>query len=139
MASILDLGAVLMPVGTYASNQSFPALQLYPRHLGTSVVTISLQSPPTGAATFILEVASTSAGTYREIARLVWPAGLTGSRDVAVGVSGSAAWRQNNQADWLRLSVQTSTALTGSAWVGKPGGAVGLGSDVGDVLTGVAS
>jgi hypothetical protein len=137
--AIVDSATMLMPAGTYNTTQSFPALQLYPRQLPTAMVTISLQSPPTGAATFLIEVASTQAGTYREIARLVWPSGMTGSKDVSLGVSGNAAWRQGNQAQWLRMSLTTGTALTGSAWLTKPGGAVGTGSDVGDVLTGVAS
>jgi hypothetical protein len=139
MASILDVATVLMPQGTYNSTQSFPALQLYPRQLAPSAVTIALQSPPTAAATFVVEVASTSGGTYREIGRLTWPAGLIGSKDVELGVSANAAWRQNNTAQWLRLSLTTTTSLTGSAWLSKPGGAGGTGSDVGDVLTGVAS
>jgi hypothetical protein len=137
--AIVDLGAVLMPQATYNSSQNFPALQLYPRQLGTSVVTISLQSPPTAAATFALEVASASAGTYREIARLTWPAGTSGSKDVPLGVSARAAWRQDTTSSWLRLSLTTTTSLTGSAWFTKPGDGPGTGSDVGDVLTGSAA
>jgi hypothetical protein len=137
--AIVDLATFVMPAATYNSSQSFPPIQLYPRQLGTSVVTISLQTPPVAAATFAIEVASTSGGTYREIARLVWPAGLTGSRDVPLGVSARAAWRQDNQAQWLRLSLTTSTAFTGSAWLTKPGGAVGTGSVPGNVLTGSAA
>jgi hypothetical protein len=139
MASILDLATVLMPQGAYNSNQSFPALQLYPRQLGTSVVTISLQSPPTASTTFTVEEASTAGGTFTPIGRLTWPAGLIGSKDVEIGVSANAAWRQNNTAQWLRLSLTTTTSLTGSAWLSKPGGAGGTGSDVNDVLTGSAA
>jgi hypothetical protein len=137
--AILDAATVLMPQGTYNSTQSFPALQLYPRQLGPSVVTISVQSPPVAAATFVVEVASTSGGVYREIGRLTWPAGLTGSRDVPLGIAGRAAWMQNNTANWLRLSLTTTGALTGSAWLTKPGDGPGLGADVGDVLTGTAA
>jgi hypothetical protein len=140
MASIVDAGAVLMPAATYNANQSFSVLQLYPRQLPTAVVIISLQSPPTGTATFAIEVASTSGGVYREIARLVWPAGLTGARDVPLGVSARGAWLQNTTSAWLRLSLTTTGALTGSAWLMKPtDGGIGTGADVGDVLTGTAA
>jgi hypothetical protein len=103
------------------------------------VVAVSLQTPPVASATFVVEIASASAGTHREIARLVWPAGLSGSREVPLGVSASAAWMQNNTATWLRLSVTTSTTLTGSAWLTRPGGAVGTGSDTGDIFAGTAA
>jgi hypothetical protein len=135
-----DAATLLMPTGTYNSNQSFPALQVYPRQLATSMVTMSLQSPPTGAATFVVEVASTQAGPYRETARLAWPAGLSGSRDVPLGVSASAAWMQNNQSTWMRLSLTTSTALTGSAWLAKSSdGAPGRGAGPNSVFTGTAA
>jgi hypothetical protein len=139
MASILDLGAMLMPAGTYATSQSFTPILAYPRQLGVSVVTIALQSPPTASATFLIEVASTSGGVYREVARLVWPAGLTGSRDVPLGVSANAAWRQDNTAQWLRLSLTTTGALTGSAWLTKPADGPGLGAGPNAILTGTAA
>jgi hypothetical protein len=138
--AIVDGATILMPAGTYNSNQSFPALQLYPRQLPTAAVVISLQTPPVASATFVVEVASTAAGSYREIARLVWPAGLTGSRDVPLGVNASAAWMQNNTSSWVRIALTTTGALTGSAWVTKASdGGIGTGSDVGDVLTGAAA
>jgi hypothetical protein len=137
--AIPDAGATLMMQGTYNSAQSFPAILAYPRQLPTAEVTISLQSPPTGTATFVIETASTSGGTFREIARLAWPSGFIGSQNVPLGVSSSAAWRQNNQAQWLRLSLATTGALTGSAWLGKPGGAVGVGAGPNQVLTGTAA
>jgi hypothetical protein len=105
--AIVDAATFVMPLGTYNSNQSFPALQVYPRQFGTTMLAISLQSPPVAAATFVVEVAATSGGVYREVGRLTWPAGLTGSREVPLGVSARAAWMQNNQAQWLRISLTT--------------------------------
>jgi hypothetical protein len=137
--AIVDVATMLMPAGTYTSSQSFPALQLYPRQLPTALVTISLQSPPTGAATFVVEVASTQAGSYREIARRAWPPGLTGSQDVPLGVSGSAAWQQDATSTWMRLSLTTSTSLTGSAWLTKPSDGPGLGAGPNPILTGSAA
>jgi hypothetical protein len=139
MASIVDAGAMPMPPGKYNSSQSFKILQLYPRQLPTSVVAISLQTPPVGSATFVVEVSSTAAGTFREIARLAWPSGLSGSREVPLGIGSSSAWMQNNTSSWLRLSLTTTGPLTGSAWLSKPGGAVGIGADVHDVPTGAAA
>jgi hypothetical protein len=140
MASVVDAGTMLMPLGTYNSNQSFTALQLYPRQLGTSVVTINLTTPPVASAVFVVEEASTSGGTYREVGRLTWLAGMSGPQTVPLGVSARAAWMQNNQAQWLRISLTTTGALTGSAWVTKASdGGPGLGAGPNAVLTGVAS
>jgi hypothetical protein len=140
MASILDLGTVLMPQGTYSMSQSFPGIQVHPRQLPTTMVTVTLQTPPVAGATFVAEVASTQAGVYSEVGRLVWPAGLSGSRSVGFGVSPSLAQRLNTTSAWLRLSLTTTGAFTGSAWLSKPSdGGPGTGADVGDIFTGAAA
>ena len=129
MAAILDVSTVLMPQGTYSTSQSFPGLNHHPRQLPTTRVVVSLQTPPVASATFLVEVASTQGGTYSEVGRLVWPAGLAGSQAVGVGVSPSLAQRLNTTSAWLRLSLTTAGALTGSAWLTKPSdGSFGLGS-----------
>jgi hypothetical protein len=87
-------------------------------------------TPPAAAATFVLSVASTQNGTYSEIARLVWPAGSSGSRQVPVGVSGALAQILNNQAAWVRASVTLSGPLTlAGSWLStRSDGGPGLGS-----------
>jgi hypothetical protein len=120
MPSILDLGAVLMAQNTYSTSQSVPAINVHAGKLASTMVTVALQTPPVASAVFALEIASTQNGTYSEIGRLVWPAGLAGSKHVEVGVSPALAQRLNNQAAWLRLSLTTSGPLTGSAWLSKP-------------------
>ena len=129
MPTILDVSTVLVPQGTYSTSQSFPGLAVNPRQIATTMVTIALQTPPVASATFVVEVASTQGGVYSEVGRLTWPAATTGSRQVPLGVSASSAWVKNNQAAWLRLSLTTTGALTGSAWLAKPSdGSFGLGS-----------
>jgi hypothetical protein len=129
MAAILDAATVLMPHGTYSSNQSFPGLALYPRQLPTAAVTIHMLVPPVSSCTFTLEVASTQNGVYSPIAVLTWPAGVVGSRQLAVGANSARAWIANNTSVWARLSLTTTGALTGSAWLSKRAdGGPGLGS-----------
>lgn len=135
MTTTFDAGAVLMTHGTYSSNQSFAPAQLYPRQLATSMLEIHLSSPPSSSCTFVVEVASTSGGVYSPIASLVWPAGLTGAKQVALGVNGSVAASVNNTSQWMRLSLVTTGALTGSAWLTKPtDGGPGFGMDPGDLV-----
>jgi hypothetical protein len=137
---ILDLGAVLMAHGTYSSNQSFPPILLYPRQLPSCTLTIHLLTPPVASAVFTVEVAATQNGVYSASAVVTWPAGVAGARQLTLGVNGSRAWMANHQSLWVRLSLTTSGALTGSAWVTKAAdGGIGTGSDVGDVLTGAAA
>jgi hypothetical protein len=129
MASIVDVATQLMAQNTYTTSQSLPAINVHPGKLATTFVTINLQTPPAASATFALEIAATPNGTYSEIGRLVWPAGLSGSKTVEVGVNAALAQRLNNQAAWMRLSLTTSGPLTGSAWLSKPSdGGPGLGS-----------
>lgn len=119
MASILDLGAVLMPHATYSSNQSFPPILIYPRQLGTALVQVHMLTPPVASCTLAFEVASTSAGVYSVINTYTWPAGVSGSRQPPLGVNSSLAQVLNNQSIWMRLSLTTTGALTGSAWLTK--------------------
>src|SRR4029453_4191020 len=119
MASILDTGTVLMPHATYSTTQSFAPLLLYPRQLGTAALVIHLLTPPAASATFTVEVASTSGGTYSPIGVHVWPAGVSGSRQLALGVNSSLAHKLNTTSLWLRLSLTTTGALTGSAFLTK--------------------
>jgi hypothetical protein len=129
MASILDTATILMPHGTYNSTQSFPGLALYPRQLPTAAVTIHLLTPPVASAVFTLEVASTQNGVYSPVAVLTWPAGVSGSKQLALGANSSRAWLANNTCVWARLSLTTTGALTGSAWLTKASdGSFGLAS-----------
>jgi hypothetical protein len=138
--AIYDAATVLMAHNTYASNQSFAPILIYPRQLATTMVQIHLLTPPVAACTFALEIASTQAGAYSVINTYGWPAGVSGSRQLAVGVSPSLARILNNQSAWLRMSLVTTGALTGSAWLTKPSdGGMGTGSDVHDVLAAPAT
>src|SRR4029453_3890298 len=100
-----DVSTLLMPSGTYNSNQSFPPLLLYPRQLPSCTLTIHLLTPPVASAVFTLEVASTQNGVYSASAVITWPAGVSGSKQLALGVNGSRAWMANNQSLWVRLSL----------------------------------
>jgi hypothetical protein len=129
MPAMLDTATMVMPTGTYNSSQSFPALLLYPRQLPTTMLQIHMLTPPAAAATFTLEVASTQNGVYSVINTYTWPAGVAGSKQLAVGVNSSLAKTLNTTSVWLRLSLTTTGALTGSAWLTKPtDGGPGLGS-----------
>ena len=127
--NLYDAGAVLMPQGTYNSAQSFAPFAINPRALATSAVAINLQAAPVASATFTVEVASCEAGVYKPVGSLVWPAGVAGSKQVALGVNSSLAETLNNTSAWMRLSLATTGALTGSAWLTKPtSGGPGLAS-----------
>jgi hypothetical protein len=139
MPAIYDAATVLMPHATYSSNQSFAPIQVYPRQLAATMLEVHMAPPPAASCTLTVEVASTSAGVYSPITSITWPAGVAGSRTVAFGVNASLAKFVNNQSVWLRASLVTSGALTGSAWLAKPGGAVGTGSEPGDLFTGTAA
>jgi hypothetical protein len=129
MASIVDVATLLMPQGTYSTNQSFPGLAISPRQLPTAAVTIHLLTPPVSSCTFVLEVASTQNGVYSPVAVVTWPAGQVGSKQLAIGANSSRAWLANNTCQWARLSLTTTGALTGSAWLSKPSdGSFGLAS-----------
>lgn len=128
-ATMLDSATVLMPLGTYSTTQSFTPLQVSPRLLAATMLQLSITSPPSAAATFTLEVASTSGGAYSVLSTLVWPAGTSGSRQVGIGANADLARALNTTSLWMRLSVVCSGAFTGSAWLAKPSdGGPGLGS-----------
>ena len=129
MPATLDISTVLMTQGRYNSNQSFPGILVYPRQLSTTMITVALQTPPVGTASFIAEVASTLNGSYTEIGRLAWPAGVSESKRVPFGVNVALAQRVNPTAVWLRILLVTSGALTGAVFLSKPSdGGPGLGS-----------
>ena len=115
--AIVDAATMLMPQGTYSTSQALPGLELHPRHLATAVVTIAVQVPPVASAVFAVEVASTQAGDFPVHPRLAWPAAMSGARHVAAGASASAAQLLSNTSAWIRLSLTTTGALTGSAWL----------------------
>lgn len=130
MASLVDAGTMLIPSGQVTTSQDFPALHLHPRTLPTSDWVVSMLIPPAASALFRLSVASTEAGVYSEIARLSWPAGSSGSKQVPVGVSASLAAILNNTSAWVRASVTLTGPLTlGGSWLTKASdGGPGLGS-----------
>jgi len=130
MTAILDAGMMLIPSGSIATSQDFPALSCAPRSLPTCAWVISMTTPPVAAATFTLAVASTANGVYSEIRRLVWPAGLSGSKSLAVGAGGNMAQVLNATAAWLRCSVVTTGPMTvAGSWLTKASdGGPGLGS-----------
>jgi hypothetical protein len=129
MAAILDAATMLMPHNTYSTNQSFTPILIYPRQLSTTMVQVHMLTPPVASCTLAFEVASTSGGVYSVINVYTWPAGVSGSKQLALGVNSSLARVLNNQSIWLRLSLTTTGALTGSAWLTKASdGGPGLGS-----------
>ena len=121
MAAILDAATMLIPSGQITTSQDFPALQLHPRTLPVCHWVVSMLIPPAASALFRLSVAATEAGVYTEIARLSWPAGSSGSKQVPLGVSGHLAHVLNNQAAWVRASITLTGPLTlAGSWLSKP-------------------
>jgi hypothetical protein len=102
---------------------------------------ISMLTPPAAAATFTLAIATTTAGPWSTIATCVWPAGSSGSRQVALGASARVASYLNWSAAFLRASVTLSGPLTlAGSWLGKASdGGPGLGSGPNQVFTGTAA
>jgi hypothetical protein len=84
---------------------------------------------------YILEASTLVNGTYTELARLPWPAGLTGRQVVDVGVASSLSGAVSSSHRWLRVSTVQSGAFTGSSWLSKPGGAFGLASKPGSTVS----
>ena len=130
MPAILEANTVLIPSGAVSASGDFPALPLHPRTLPTCHWVLAVTVPPVASATFTLAVSTTQNGMFRTIATLVWPAGLSGSRQVPVGVQGHLAQVLNNQALWIRASVILSGPLTlAGSWLTKPSdGSFGLAS-----------
>jgi hypothetical protein len=121
---------MLIPAGQITTSQDFPPLLLQPRTLPTCAWVISMLIPPVASATFRLQVATTSGGTFSTIATLPWPAASSGSRQLPIGAGGNLAWVLNNQSAWVRASVTLSGPLTlAGSWLTKPSdGGPGLGS-----------
>jgi hypothetical protein len=127
--AVLDAATMLMPHGTYNSTQSFAPLQISPRHLATTMLQVHMLTPPSASCTLTVEIASTAGGVYSPITSIPWPAGVAGSRQVAFGVHSALAKVLNTTSAWMRLSLATTGALTGSAWLTKPSdGSFGLAS-----------
>ena len=112
MAAILEAGTQLAPAGVVSSSTDFPPLPLNPRTLPTCHWVLAVTVPPVASATFRLQVASTSGGTYSTMATLVWPSGTAGTKQLRVGVSGHLAWILNTTSVWIRASVTTTGAFT---------------------------
>jgi hypothetical protein len=120
MAAILDTALLLAPAGVVNANTDFTPLPCVPRLLPTCAWSVHVSVPPVASCTFTLQVATTTAGPWQTISTLAWPAGLTGARQVSVGVSARLASYLNFTAAYVRASVTTSGALTlAGSWLGK--------------------
>jgi hypothetical protein len=130
MGAILDAGMMLAPAGQVTTNTDFTPLACTVRDLLVCVWAVHVTVPPAAAATFVLAMATSTAGPWQTIATLVWPAGLVGAKQVPIGVSASLAAHLNMQAAYLRASVTLSGPLTlAGSWLSKPSdGGPGLAS-----------
>jgi hypothetical protein len=126
---MLDAATLLLPAGVISANTDGTPLQLRPRQLPPCHWVIAMSVPPAAAATFTLAVSNVQAGTYTTISTCVWPAGTSGTKQVAVGLSGNAAAVLDSDSAWLRCSVTTAGALTlAGSWLTKAGDSPGLAS-----------
>jgi hypothetical protein len=139
--AILDIANQLAPAGQVTTNTDFTPLPCVPRLLPTCAWSVHVSSPPVASCTFTLQVATSTAGPWSTISTLAWPAGLTGARQVSLGVSARLAQVLHWSAAYLRMSVTTAGALTlAGSWLGKPtDGGPGLGSGPNQVFTGSAA
>ena len=130
MASIIDVANQLIPPGVVSSSTDFAPIEVHPRSLPTCAWILAVTVPPAAAATFRLQVASTSGGSFSTISTYVWPAGTTGSKVLQLGAGGNMAAIVNNTSAWLRVSVTLSGAVTmNGSWLSKSSdGGPGLGS-----------
>jgi hypothetical protein len=136
MTTILDTALTLIPQQQVTSSQSFSALDVQSvRSLPTTVWATTLTVPPVASVTFTLESATLAAGPYTELARLVWPAGVTGNRSIEVGVASSLAGAVSPAHRFVRVSTVQSGSFTGSSWLSKAGGSFGLADKPGSLLT----
>ena len=136
--AIYDSALALIPQGVNNSSQSFSALDLQAvRDLPTTTWTVACTVPPAAAVTLVLEASTLAAGTYVELARLVWPAGLTGSRSVKLGLAGNLSLAQSGTHRYVRVTTTQSGSWAGSSWLTKPGGSPGVGSKPGSSLDGL--
>src|SRR5262245_41016822 len=137
MAAILDTALTLIPQGVNSSSQSFTALDVARvTDLPTTAWVVNCTTPPAASMTLVLEASTLAAGSYVELTRMVWPAGLSGSRSVEVGVQGNLSRAQSGTHRYLRVTTTQSGAWTGSSWLTKPSdGAPGLGAKPNQTLS----
>jgi hypothetical protein len=127
--AIFDAGLTLIPQGLNNSSQSFAALDLQVRDLPTTTWVVACTVPPAAQMTLVLEAATLAAGTYVELARLVWPAGKTGSQAVEIGVAGNLSRVHSGTHRFVRVTTTQSGAWTGTSYLTKPAdGSFGLAS-----------
>jgi hypothetical protein len=128
--AIYDSALTLIPQGLNNSSQSFSALDLQAvRDLPTTTWVVACTIPPVASVTFVLEAATLAAGTYVELARLVWPAGKTGSQAVELGVAGNLSRVHSGTHRFVRVTTTQSGAWTGTSYLTKPAdGSFGLAS-----------
>jgi hypothetical protein len=141
MPAILDAAMPLAPAGVVSTSQDFTPLACVPRLLPTCAWTVHVTVPPAAACTFVLQIATTTAGPWSAIATCVWPAGLVGARQLSLGASARLASYLNWSAAYVRASVTTSGALTlAGSWLGKAGdGGIGTGSGPNALVSGTAA
>jgi hypothetical protein len=136
VTTILDAGLTLIPQQLVNSSQSFSAIDLQSvRDLPTTTWATTLTIAPAASVTFTLESATLAAGPYTEVARLVWPAGVTGNKSIEVGVAGSLSGAVSPSHRWLRVSTTQTGAFTGTSYLSKSGGAFGLGTKPGSTIS----
>jgi hypothetical protein len=141
MAAILDVANQLAPAGQVTTSTDFTPLACVPRLLPVCAWTVHVSVPPVASCTFVLAIATTTAGPWQTISVLQWPAGVVGARQVSLGASARLASYLNWSAAYLRVSVTTAGALTlAGSWLGKAvDGGPGLGSGPNTVFTGTAA
>ena len=130
MPAMLDAGMMLAPAGLVSSSTDFTPVPCTVRDLPVCAWVVALTVPPSAAATFVLAIASSTAGPWQTIATLPWPAGTTDRQQVPIGVNASLARHLNMQAAYLRMSVTLTSPLTlAGSWLAKSSdGGPGLGS-----------
>ena len=128
--AIVDVANQLIPPGVVSSSQDFTPLPCVPRDLPTCVWAVHVAVPPVAAASFALQIASTTTGTWRTIATCPWPAGRTTAQTVPIGVSANLSAHLDLTAAFLRVSVALAGPLTMSgSWLTKSSdGSFGLAS-----------
>ena len=88
----------------------------------------------------LLEASPLLGGTYTVLTQTTWPAGSTTPQQLLVGIPASLARVQDPTHEYLRVRAILSggaPSVTFTAWVGTPGGGVGLGAKAGDILVAI--
>jgi hypothetical protein len=136
MTTILDTALTLIPQQQVTTSQSFSAIDVQSvRDLPTTCWVVALTVPPAASVTFVLESSTLAAGAFVTLSTLVWPAGVTGNRQVEVGVASSIAGAVSPAHRFVRVSTVQSGSFTGTSYLSKPGGAFGLGNKPGSVVS----